>query len=209
MHIASEDLEDLSARMLYNLGYIHDPKLRGTPLFEKMHELAGDNYGCTVSIYTDGACLGNPGPGGWGVIMFRGEPDDIDHVDTKKLRGGSTETTNNEMELTAVLAAMDYMRENATRFPQPLRILLNSDSKYITNAINEGWLTNWQKNGWKTKKKEPVKNAELWRRIAEHLENGLDVRFEWVRGHSGDKANDIADRIASEQASQFSLATGA
>lgn len=133
-----------------------------------------------VIIYTDGACRGNPGPGGWGVILnYKGK--------IKELYGAEKHTTNNRMELMAAIQAL----ESLTR---PCPVQLNSDSSYVLKGITE-WMPNWKKRGWKTAARTPVKNEDLWRRldaaIAKHM-----VEWKWVKGHSGDTGNDRADALA-------------
>jgi ribonuclease HI len=133
-----------------------------------------------VIIYTDGACRGNPGPGGWGAILsYKGI--------TKELYGGERETTNNRMELLAVINALEALTK-----PSPVQ--LHSDSKYVLQGITE-WLENWKKRGWKTASKSPVKNEDLWRRLdaARSLHR---IEWKWVKGHSGDVGNDRADQLA-------------
>ncbi|MEQ1559800.1 MAG: ribonuclease HI [Methyloglobulus sp.] len=134
----------------------------------------------TVVIYTDGACRGNPGPGGWGVILTcKGT--------TKELYGGEPETTNNRMELTAVINALEALTK-------PCHAIIYSDSKYVLQGITE-WIDNWKKRGWKTASKSPVKNEDLWRRLdaARTLHR---IEWKWVKGHSGDAGNDKADELA-------------
>ncbi len=134
----------------------------------------------TVVIYTDGACRGNPGPGGWGVVLnYKGK--------IKELYGGEPETTNNRMELTAVIQAL----ESLTR---PCTVQLNSDSKYVLQGITE-WLDNWKKRGWKTANKSAVKNDDLWRRLDAAREKH-QIDWQWVKGHSGNDGNDRADKLA-------------
>jgi len=133
-----------------------------------------------VIIYTDGACSGNPGPGGWGAILRYG---DI----TKELSGGHPETTNNRMELMSVIAALEALKE-------PCKVDLYSDSQYIVNAINDGWLDNWRKRGWRRKEGE-VKNIDLWQRLVPLLENH-DVAFYWVKGHAENEFNNRCDALA-------------
>jgi len=133
-----------------------------------------------VIIYTDGACRGNPGPGGWGVILnYKGK--------IKELYGAEKQTTNNRMELMAAIQAL----ESLTR---PCSVRLNSDSSYVLKGITD-WMPNWKKRGWKTAAKTPVKNEDLWRRldaaIARH-----NVEWKWVKGHSGNAGNDRADALA-------------
>lgn len=133
-----------------------------------------------VIIYTDGACRGNPGPGGWGVILaYKGN--------TKELYGGEKLTTNNRMELMAAIQALEVLS-------QPCWVQLNSDSSYVLKGITD-WLPNWKKRGWQTAAKTPVKNEDLWRRldtaIARH-----NISWQWVKGHSGNAGNERADALA-------------
>ena len=134
----------------------------------------------TVIIHTDGACRGNPGPGGWGVILnYNGK--------IKELYGGEKHTTNNRMELMAAIQALESLS-------RPCLVQLNSDSSYVLKGVTD-WMPNWKKRGWKTAAKTPVKNEDLWRRldtaIAQHK-----IEWKWVKGHSGDKDNDRADVLA-------------
>ncbi|MSP27339.1 MAG: ribonuclease HI [Methylococcales bacterium] len=134
----------------------------------------------SVIIYTDGACRGNPGVGGWGVILsYKGK--------VKELCGGDKETTNNRMELMAAIQALEALTK-------PCTVELYSDSSYVLKGITE-WMPNWKKRGWKTAAKHPVKNVDLWQRldaaIAQH-----DIEWKWVKGHSGNKGNDRADALA-------------
>jgi ribonuclease HI len=134
----------------------------------------------TVVIYTDGACRGNPGPGGWGVVLsYKGN--------MKELFGGENETTNNRMELLAVISALEALNK-------PCKVQINSDSKYVLQGITE-WMENWKKRGWKTASKSPVKNEDLWRRL-DTARLMHEVEWKWVKGHSGDKGNDRADELA-------------
>ena len=133
-----------------------------------------------VEIYTDGACRGNPGPGGWGVLLMAGKH-------RKTLYGGEAETTNNRMELTAAIEAL-----NAVRGSQ--RIVLHTDSTYVMKGIRE-WMPGWKRRGWKTAAKKPVKNRDLWQALDE-AQNRHDVTWRWVKGHSGDPGNEEADRLA-------------
>ena len=135
----------------------------------------------TVAIHTDGACSGNPGPGGWGAVLKYGRHE-------REMCGGeATTTTNNRMELTAPIRAL----ESLTR---PCAVDLYTDSTYVRNGITQ-WMTNWKRNGWQTQGKTPVKNADLWRRLdaaaAVH-----EVRWHWVKGHAGNEDNERADRLA-------------
>ena len=141
-----------------------------------------------VDIYTDGACRGNPGRGGWGAILVYGTRE-------KEISGGEPMTTNNRMELMAAIAAMELLRE-------PCEITLTSDSKYLTDAINKGWLENWKRNGWKKADKKPVLNVELWERI-DALLHYHTVRFVWVHGHQGHEYNERCDSLATAYADRF------
>ncbi|WP_031430195.1 ribonuclease HI [Methylomicrobium agile] len=134
----------------------------------------------TVVIYTDGACRGNPGPGGWGVILsYKGT--------VKELYGGEMETTNNRMELTAAIQGLEALKKQC-------RVELNTDSKYVLQGITE-WLPNWKKRGWKTAGNKPVKNEDLWRRL-DAAGSRHTIEWKWVKGHSGHKENDRADELA-------------
>jgi len=135
-----------------------------------------------VQIFTDGACKGNPGPGGWGAIMKYG-----DHV--KELNGYSAETTNNIMELTAVIEAL----KSLTR---PCKIILTTDSNYVKNGITE-WIHSWKKKGWKTANKKPVKNKEYWQQLDVEVQRHT-IDWKWVKGHSGHPENERADELANE-----------
>ena len=133
-----------------------------------------------VEIFTDGACRGNPGPGGWGVLLRYGGHE-------KELYGGDAETTNNRMELMAAIQAI----ESLTR---PCKVVLTTDSVYVRSGITE-WLPNWKKRGWKTAAKKPVKNADLWQRLDKAVQ-GHEVAWHWVKGHSGHPENERADELA-------------
>ena len=134
----------------------------------------------TVIIYTDGACRGNPGKGGWGAILnYKGN--------IKEIYGGDKETTNNRMELMAAIQAL----ESLTR---PCNVRLHSDSAYVLKGIKE-WLPNWKKRGWKTANNHPVKNVDLWQRLDAAIMPHR-IEWQWVKGHSGDKGNDRADALA-------------
>ena len=134
----------------------------------------------TVIIYTDGACRGNPGPGGWGVLIEYGEL-------SKQLYGGDISTTNNKMELTAAIMALKEIKE-------PCEIILYTDSKYVLQGIEE-WIYNWKKRGWRGANKKPVKNIELWKELDE-LRDEHNIKWNWVKGHSGDPGNETADMLA-------------
>ena len=133
-----------------------------------------------IKIYTDGACRGNPGQGGWGVLI-------ISESEEKKLYGGEQRTTNNRMELMAAIKALEASSIK-------INIDLYTDSKYVMDGINS-WVQNWKKNGWKTAAKKPVKNSELWIRLDE-LNLSHNVNWHWVKGHSGDEGNEKADELA-------------
>ena len=134
----------------------------------------------TVIINTDGACRGNPGPGGWGVLIEYGEL-------SKQLYGGDVSTTNNKMELTAAIMALKEIKE-------PCEIILYTDSKYVLQGIEE-WIHNWKKRGWRGANKKPVKNIELWKELDE-LRDKHNIKWNWVKGHSGDPGNETADMLA-------------
>lgn len=136
--------------------------------------------GKVVEIYTDGACSGNPGPGGWGVLMRYGGHE-------KELYGGEAETTNNRMEMMAVIEALSAMKKHS-------QIKLYTDSKYVLQGITE-WMEGWKARGWKTADKKPVKNQDLWERI-DKLVQSHDVKFIWVKGHAGHPENERADELA-------------
>ena len=133
-----------------------------------------------VSIYTDGACRGNPGPGGWGALLVAGEVE-------KELWGGETLTTNNRMELLAAIRALESLKRRCL-------VALYTDSKYVMDGIN-AWLPNWKKRGWKTADKKPVKNQDLWQAL-DALVQGHEIEWHWVKGHSGHEGNERADALA-------------
>ena len=136
-----------------------------------------------VQIYTDGACSGNPGPGGWGAILIYGSKK-------KELSGGEAATTNNRMELTSVISALEALRE-------PCEVELYTDSQYVANAVNLGWLSSWQKKGW-TRKGGDVKNPDLWIKLVPLLEKHK-VAFIWVKGHADNEYNNRCDELAVAQ----------
>ena len=140
-----------------------------------------------VVIYTDGACAGNPGPGGWGAILIAG-----DH--RKELQGGEAASTNNRMELTAAIAALQALK-------RPSRVDLHTNSEYVRNGITS-WIHGWKKREWKTADRKPVKNVELWQKLDE-ARNRHDVTWHWVRGHTGDVENERADELAREGMQPF------
>ena len=143
------------------------------------------------TLITDGACLGNPGPGGWGALVR-----DADGEVLSELSGGHADTTNNRMEIQAVLEGLKFLSENGNSSPS---VLIRSDSKYFIDAFNKGWVKSWQKNGWKTAAKKPVKNQDLWQELISALG---EVRYtlEWVKGHAGDRDNERADYLATSAA---------
>ncbi len=134
----------------------------------------------SVIIYTDGACRGNPGPGGWGVVLLAGKVE-------KRLSGFEPYTTNNRMELAAAIEAL-----KALKFP--CQVVLTTDSSYVKDGITQ-WISGWRKRRWKTKDKQPVKNIDLWLALDEQVTRHM-VKWEWVKGHSGNKYNEVADQLA-------------
>jgi len=135
-----------------------------------------------VEIYTDGACRGNPGPGGWGAWLQYGAIE-------KELYGGDTETTNNRMELMAAIQALEALTH-------PCSVQLYTDSKYVLQGITD-WMDNWKKRGWKTAAKKPVKNEDLWRRLDDAIQKHT-INWSWVKGHSGNIGNEKADELANK-----------
>ncbi len=142
----------------------------------------------TVTIYTDGACSGNPGPGGWAAILRYGEHE-------KELSGGEAQTTNNRMELTAVLRALEALKE-------PCTVELYTDSKYIADAILKGWVFSWQKNGWRKADKKPALNVDLWEQLLAHMETHT-LQIHWVKGHADNPYNNRCDTLAVEESRKF------
>ncbi|MEE1653154.1 ribonuclease HI [Brachymonas sp. G13] len=141
-----------------------------------------------VTIYTDGACKGNPGPGGWGVWLQSGSH-------SKELFGGEAETTNNRMELTAVIRGLEALK-------RPCQVDLYLDSQYVRQGITE-WIHNWKKKGWITASKQPVKNAELWQQLDALVHGGIHrISWHWVKGHAGDPGNEKADALANRGVEQ-------
>lgn len=141
--------------------------------------------GPEVYIFADGACSGNPGPGGWGAVLkcpaLKVE---------KHLSGAEAKTTNNRMELTAVIQGLRALNK-------PCPVVVTTDSRYVVDAFQKGWLANWQRNGWRTASKQPVKNEDLWRELMT-VAWPHQVRWEWIRGHAGHPENEMADRLAVE-----------
>lgn len=141
-----------------------------------------------VEIYTDGACKGNPGPGGWGVLLKSGSTE-------KELFGGERETTNNRMELMAVIMALEALK-------RPCHVFLHADSQYVLKGMTE-WLVGWKAKGWKTASKQPVKNVDLWQRLdALVATSGHKIEWRWVKGHNGDPGNERADDLANRGVEQ-------
>jgi len=142
----------------------------------------------TVVIYTDGACKGNPGPGGWGALLQSGTKE-------KELWGGEPHTTNNRMELLAVIEALRALK-------RPCRIELYLDSQYVRQGITE-WIHKWKVQGWRTSSKQPVKNVELWQTLDDLVQgHGHQIRWHWVKGHAGDPGNELADALANRGAAE-------
>jgi ribonuclease HI len=133
-------------------------------------------------MYTDGACRGNPGPGGWGVLLRFGEAE-------KTLYGGEPATTNNRMELTAVIRGLEALKK-------PCRVKITTDSKYVLSGITE-WMANWKKRNWRTANKKPVLNMKLWQQL-DSLVGQHEIEWEWVKGHSGHPENELADQLANQ-----------
>jgi len=140
-----------------------------------------------IEIFTDGACLGNPGPGGWGVLLrWRGTE--------RELSGGETETTNNRMELMAAIQGLEVLK-------RPSRVTLTTDSTYVKDGITK-WIFTWKKNGWRSAAKKPVKNVDLWQRLDAAVA-GHDVSWRWVKGHAGHAENELVDDLARAEAEQI------
>ena len=142
-----------------------------------------------IEIYTDGSCLGNPGPGGYGAVLLFNQH-------SKELSQGFVHTTNNRMELLATIEALASLTETC-------KVDLTTDSQYVKNGINQ-WIKNWRKNGWRTSDKKPVKNVDLWKRLDEQVDRH-DVKWHWVKGHSGHPMNERCDVLARDAASGKSL----
>ena len=134
----------------------------------------------TIELFTDGACKGNPGIGGWGALLRFGETE-------KRLHGGEKETTNNRMELMAVIQGLEALKE-------PCQVRITTDSKYVLQGMTE-WLANWKRRNWQTAAKKPVLNADLWRRL-DSVAASHELEWHWVKGHSGHRGNEIADQLA-------------
>lgn len=143
-----------------------------------------------IIIYTDGSSLGNPGPGGYGIVI-------CDEGKNKELSKGFRKTTNNRMEVLAAIVALESIEKNG-------KVVIYSDSSYLVNAVNQRWLDKWQKNGWKTANKKPVKNMDLWKRLLIQLKKH-SIRWVWVKGHAGNKNNERCDVLAVEAAKSQNL----
>ena len=141
-----------------------------------------------VDIYTDGSCKFNPGPGGWGAVLVYGKRE-------KEISGGEPETTNNRMELTAVIEALRALKE-------PCKVHLCSDSKYVIDGLEKGWAASWQKNGWKKPDKSKALNPDLWEELL-RLVNVHELEYEWVKGHAGHPYNERCDAMAQSEADRF------
>lgn len=141
-----------------------------------------------IELFTDGACSGNPGAGGWGAILRYGEHE-------KELSGGAADTTNNRMELTAVIEGLKALKEKCA-------VTLYSDSQYVCNGIDKGWAKKWKANGWKKAKNEPAMNPDLWDALL-NLVDRHEVRIVWVKGHAGHPENERCDRLAVAQAEKY------
>ena len=142
-----------------------------------------------VDIYTDGSCRFNPGPGGWGAILVYGKRE-------RELSGGEAETTNNRMELTAAIRALEALKE-------PCEVHLCSDSKYLIDGLEKGWASSWQKNGWRRSDKSAALNPDLWERLLGLLEIHRITEYEWVKGHAGHPYNERCDAMAQSEALRF------
>lgn len=140
-----------------------------------------------VELYTDGACLGNPGPGGWGVLLRSGRRE-------KELSGGEAQTTNNRMELMAAIAGLETLKRSC-------EVVLTTDSQYVKRGVEE-WMVRWQANGWRTSDRQPVKNRDLWERLSAALADHL-VHWHWVKGHTGHAENERVDVLARDAALAF------
>ena len=143
-----------------------------------------------IVVYTDGGCSGNPGPGGWGCVIVEGE---------KELSGGEKMTTNNRMELTAAIKALDYIVQNDNL--KNKLIFVYSDSQYVKNGITQ-WIQKWKQNGWKTANKKPVLNQDLWLNL-DKLYNSLQIEWKWVKGHAGIKYNEVCDQLCQAEMKKF------
>jgi len=142
-----------------------------------------------IEIFTDGACRGNPGPGGWGVLLrYQGKE--------RTLHGGEAETTNNRMELMAAIIGLESLKESC-------RVTLTTDSKYVMSGITD-WINNWKKRGWKTASRKSVKNEDLWRRL-DNVNQQHEINWQWVKGHSGHRENELVDALANRGVDELLL----
>ncbi|MBN2658526.1 MAG: ribonuclease HI [Spirochaetales bacterium] len=146
-----------------------------------------------ITVYTDGGCTGNPGPGGWAAVLL---------FDGKEIRlsGGDESTTNNKMELTAVIKALSHINEHSELRTRPVEIF--TDSQYVKNGLTQ-WIFNWIRNGWKTAAKQPVKNKEYWLALKEEADK-LELKWNWVKGHSGNEYNELCDSLVEDERLKFS-----
>lgn len=178
-----------------------------------------DNTKKTITIYSDGACSGNPGPGGWGcVLLIKNEKSEV--LQEVQLSGGENPTTNNRMELIGAISALEHIKklgfssqkniqgdlfsqEESSSDCQISKIDFYTDSQYVKNGITT-WISSWKKNGWKTSSKQPVKNQDLWVRL-DNLNSELVINWCWVKGHSGNKYNEICDTLAVEASKKANL----
>lgn len=143
-----------------------------------------------VSLYTDGACSGNPGPGGWGAVLCCMGYE-------KELSGGEANTTNNRMELTAVIRGLEALNRKCD-------VTIYSDSRYFVDAVEKGWARSWQKNGWRTSSKEPAKNPDLWEKLLSLLDEH-EIKLVWLKGHAGHPENERCDKMAVAESQKFKL----
>lgn len=158
--------------------------IKGDKIFQINKILLESDSMKKVYIYTDGACSGNPGCGGWGAVLVYGSNE-------KELSGSEETTTNNRMELTAVIKSLEALKE-------PCEVELTTDSKYVCDAINKGWVYSWKKNGWRKADKKPALNVDLWEQLLSQLDKH-NVNFNWVKGHNGHPYNERCDKLAVDQ----------
>lgn len=145
-----------------------------------------------IEIYTDGACRGNPGPGGWGALLIAGKHE-------KTLHGGELDTTNNRMEMMAAIEALNALKSSSN-------VILHTDSKYVMQGITD-WMVNWKKRGWKTAARKPVKNKDLWQALDEAVQRHT-IDWRWVKGHDGNHGNEMADELANKGVDEVQAANG-
>lgn len=142
-----------------------------------------------VYLYSDGACKGNPGPGGWGTILVYGENE-------KELSGGDSYTTNNKMEITGIIEGLKALKE-------PCDVIVTTDSQYVVNTFNRHWIDNWQRHNWKKSDGSDVANVDLWKILLDLIDKNISVKFEWIKGHNGHPYNERCDRLAVAQRDKF------